>query len=154
MEITPEQSSLSLTTSLRLFITQMHDRGFGLIGPHQVHAEYKMHTCRTINTLVQHGVWRQAYPRNTDATCTVRWQTWWRRGLGMQLTPVSQSPTVPFEQWDRAGLRYDRFDWSSRVGGCGLLARADSRDVACLLVFWCSWLHFGRMQYVERGWIT
>ena len=43
-EITPEQSSLSLTTSLKLFITQMHDRGFGLIGPRQVHAEYKMHT--------------------------------------------------------------------------------------------------------------
>ena len=36
-EITPEQFSLSLTTSLRLFITQMHDHGFGLIGPHQVH---------------------------------------------------------------------------------------------------------------------
>ena len=28
-----EQSSLSLTTSLKLFITQMHDRGFSLIGP-------------------------------------------------------------------------------------------------------------------------
>ena len=55
-EITPEQSSLSLTTSLKLFITQMHDRGFGLIGPRQVHAEYKMHTCKTIYTLVQHGV--------------------------------------------------------------------------------------------------
>ena len=55
-EITPEQSSLSLTTSLKLFITQMHDRSFGLIGPCQVHAEYKMHTCRTIYTLVQHGV--------------------------------------------------------------------------------------------------
>ena len=32
-EITPKQSSLSLTTSLKLFITQMHDRSFGLIGP-------------------------------------------------------------------------------------------------------------------------
>ena len=30
-EITPEQCSLSLTTSLKLFITQMHDRGFGPI---------------------------------------------------------------------------------------------------------------------------
>ena len=30
-EITPEQSSLSLTTSLKLSITQMNDRGFGLI---------------------------------------------------------------------------------------------------------------------------
>ena len=38
-EITPEQSSLSLTTSLKLSITQMHDRGFGLIGPRQVHVE-------------------------------------------------------------------------------------------------------------------
>ena len=53
-EITPEQSSLSLTTSLKLLITQMYDRGFGLIEPRQVHAEYKMHTCRTIYTLVQH----------------------------------------------------------------------------------------------------
>ena len=26
----------------------MHDRGFGLIGPRQVHAVYTMHTCRTI----------------------------------------------------------------------------------------------------------
>ena len=49
-EITPEQSSVSLTTSLKLFITQMHNRIFGLIGPRQVHAEYKMHTCRTIYT--------------------------------------------------------------------------------------------------------
>ena len=32
-EITPEWSSLSLTTSLKLFITQMHDCGFGLIEP-------------------------------------------------------------------------------------------------------------------------
>ena len=32
-EITPELSSLSLTTSLKLFITQIHDCGFGLIGP-------------------------------------------------------------------------------------------------------------------------
>ena len=47
-EITPEQSSLSLTTSLKLFITQMHGRGFGLIGPRQVHVEYEMHTCVTI----------------------------------------------------------------------------------------------------------
>ena len=52
VEITPEQSSLSLTTSLKLFITQMHDCGFGLIGPRQVHAEYKMHTCRTIYTRI------------------------------------------------------------------------------------------------------
>ena len=51
-EITPEQSSLSLTTSLKLFITQMHDRSFGLIGPRQVHAEYKMHTCKTIYVAV------------------------------------------------------------------------------------------------------
>ena len=36
-EITPEQSSLSLTTSFKLFITQMHDCGFSLIGPRQVH---------------------------------------------------------------------------------------------------------------------
>ena len=34
----------------------MHNRGFGLIGPRQVHAEYKMHTCKTIYTLIQHGV--------------------------------------------------------------------------------------------------
>ena len=53
-EITPEQSSLSLTTSLKLFITQIHDRGFSLIGPRQVHAEYKMHTCKTIYMLVLH----------------------------------------------------------------------------------------------------
>ena len=52
-EITPEQSSLSLTTSLKLFITQMHDYGFGLIGPRQVHAEYKMHTCRTLVLLLK-----------------------------------------------------------------------------------------------------
>ena len=55
-ERTPEQSSLSLTTSLKLFIIQMHDRGFSLIGHRQVQAEYKMHTCRAIYTLVQHGV--------------------------------------------------------------------------------------------------
>ena len=35
----PDKSSLSLTRSLKLFITQMHDRGFGLIGHRQVHAE-------------------------------------------------------------------------------------------------------------------
>ena len=44
-EITPAQSSLSLTTLLKLFIP---DHGFGLIGPRQVHAEYKMHTYKTI----------------------------------------------------------------------------------------------------------
>ena len=92
-----------LTTSLKLFITQMHDRSFSLIGHRQVQAEYKMHTCRVIYTLVQHGVWRQVYPRNTDATCTVRWQTWWRRGLGSSLQLASLQP-VPFEQWDCAGL--------------------------------------------------
>ena len=49
-EITPEQSSLSLTTSLKLALHySMHDRGFGLIGPRQVHAEYKMHTCKAIH---------------------------------------------------------------------------------------------------------
>ena len=68
----------------------MHDCSFGLIGPRQVHAEYKMHTCMTIYTLIQYGVWRQAYPRNTDATCRFQWQTWWRRGL-WQFTPVSTS---------------------------------------------------------------
>ena len=53
----------------------MHNHGFSLTRPHQVHAEYKMHTYGTIYMLVQHGVWCQAYPRNTDATCTVLWQT-------------------------------------------------------------------------------
>ena len=32
----------------KFFISLMHDRGFGLIGPRQVHAVYTMHTCRTI----------------------------------------------------------------------------------------------------------
>ena len=40
-EITPELSSLSLSTFLKLFITQMHDRGFGLMGPRQVHTSTK-----------------------------------------------------------------------------------------------------------------
>ena len=40
-EITPEQSSPSLTTSLKLCITQMNDRSFGLIGPRQVHASIR-----------------------------------------------------------------------------------------------------------------
>ena len=30
----------------------MYDRGFGLTGPRQVHAEYKMHTCKAIYMLV------------------------------------------------------------------------------------------------------
>ena len=34
----PEYSSLSLTSSLKLFIIQIHDCGFGLIRPRQVHA--------------------------------------------------------------------------------------------------------------------
>ena len=58
-EITPEQSPLSLTTSLKFFITQMHDCGFGLIGPRQVHAEYKMHTCKTICCVVMEYVIEQ-----------------------------------------------------------------------------------------------
>ena len=96
-EITPEQSSLSLTTSLKLFITQMH-------------------TCKTIYTLVQHGMWRQAYPRNTDATCTVRWQTWWRRSLGSSLQLASLQ-LVPFEQWDRVGLCFAslRLSWRKQI---------------------------------------
>ena len=57
-EITPEQSSVFTVID---HITQtlhysMHDRSFGLIGPRQVHAEYKMHTCKAIYMLVQHGV--------------------------------------------------------------------------------------------------
>ena len=35
----PEQSSLSLTRSLKHCITQMHNRGLSLIVPRQVHAE-------------------------------------------------------------------------------------------------------------------
>ena len=34
----------------KFFISLMHDRGFGLIGPRQVHAVYTMHTCRAIYT--------------------------------------------------------------------------------------------------------
>ena len=71
----PEQFSLSLTRSLKLFITQMYDRSFTPVVPPQVHAEYKMHTCRTIIIYAGttwHG--RQVYPHNTDATCTVHWQ--------------------------------------------------------------------------------
>ena len=34
----------------------MHDRGFGLIGPRQVHAGYKMYTYKTIYMLVRHDV--------------------------------------------------------------------------------------------------
>ena len=33
----PEQSSLSFTQSLKLFITQMHDCGFGLIADFNKH---------------------------------------------------------------------------------------------------------------------
>ena len=48
MKISFVGSPLSLTRSQKLFITQMHDHSFGLIRPRQVHAEYKMHTCRDI----------------------------------------------------------------------------------------------------------
>ena len=62
-EITPEQSSLSLTTSLKLFITQMHDRGFDLIGLVRCMRSTKcIPAGLAIYTLVQRGVWRQAYP--------------------------------------------------------------------------------------------
>ena len=37
-EITPELSSLSSIPSLKLFVTQMHDHGFGLIRPRHADA--------------------------------------------------------------------------------------------------------------------
>ena len=51
-EITPVQSSLTFTTLLKLFITQMHDRDFGLIGPYQVYVESHMRSMeRTVHSL-------------------------------------------------------------------------------------------------------
>ena len=82
-EITPKQSSLSLTTSLKLFITQMHDCGFGLIGPRQVHAEYKMHTCRTSTT------WRVT---SSIPTQYRRYVGDWLTGVSCQRLPSSLPP--------------------------------------------------------------
>ena len=74
-----------------------------------------------------------------------------------QLTAISQ---LTQSLWSsETGLafalhHFDRLYRFSRVGGCGLLARANSCDVTCIPVLRCLWLHSGRMQYVQRGWIT
>ena len=62
----PEQSSL-LLTSLKLFITQMHDRGFGLIGPRQVHAYRKSE--REVNSKTQ---WLLTPKKSVAITATKR----------------------------------------------------------------------------------
>ena len=71
----------------------------------------KMHTCRTIHTLVQHGVWRQG----THAIQMPHVQfggSWWQ-GLGCSLQVANLQP-VPFELWDRVGLIFasHRSSWS------------------------------------------
>ena len=75
----------------KFFISLMHDRGFGLIGPRQVHAVYTMHTCRTIYSGT---TWRvtSSVPtlyRRYMYAMHVRWQGWW----WWVLTALSSQPS-------------------------------------------------------------
>ena len=110
-----------------------------------------MHTCRTTYMLVQHVMWHQAY-----ATCTVWWQSWWQGGL---IAHSSLPASNLFLSSNETVLVFvlhcvDCLDGSFGMGGCGFLVCTDSLDVACLLVFRCSLLHWGGEQYFERGLIT
>ena len=138
MEKIPEQCfAITLTShSVQTQILLMHDHSFGLITPHQVHAVYTMHTCRTIFTGAYNMVCdvKHTYAIQTLHVRYVEFNGMVGDGGSWQLTSISQPPSSPFVQCGWAGHRFPLY-WAVcqayRVGGCGFLG--------CLSP-WCLWL--------------
>ena len=72
-------------------------------------------------------------------------------GLGSPLQLANLQP-APFKQWDRVGFHVAScwLSWSIfEDGGWGFLVHADSFDLVCFLVLWCSWLQCGIFNKVS-----
>ena len=125
----------------------MHDHGFGLIGPHQVHAVYTMYTCKT--TCIYTGTsWRVTSSISTLYRCYmyaiyVQFNVKVGGGGHWQLSTVSHPPSGPFVQYGRAGHRFAPCQAVCRLGGCGFL-RYWSR--------WCLWLPSCALVFLASMW--
>ena len=123
----------------KFFISVMHNHGFGLIGPRQVHAVYTMHTSRTIYVST---TWRvtsgvpMLYRRYMYATCSCVARLV-IVGLDSSLQSTILHP-VPSVQRGLAGHRFAScraICRSCRVGGLDFLGCWSSQW--CLIAFLC-----------------